>query len=78
MISAANRNPQVGTVDCFDEATGWGAVVGADGTRYPLHCTAIAEGRRKIEAGVAVVFHLAPGHCGRWEAAGVTPRLTPR
>ncbi|MCY4194027.1 MAG: cold shock domain-containing protein [bacterium] len=75
MSPAASPDPRIGTVARFDEATGWGIVAGEDGARYPLHCTAIADGRRMIEAGIAVIFHLTPGRSGQWEAAGVTPRL---
>ncbi|MYH71320.1 MAG: hypothetical protein F4153_01875 [Acidimicrobiia bacterium] len=66
--------PLAGTVVDFDDATGWGVVDARDGAAYPFHCTAIADGSRAIEAGIAVTFHLTPGHRGSWEAAGITPR----
>ena len=66
--------PLIGSVASFDEATGWGVVRTEGGGEYPFHCTAIADGTRFIETGIAVTFHLAPGHRGQWEAAGVIPR----
>lgn len=62
----------VGRVAGFDNATGWGAIAADSGTQYPFHCTAIADGSRRVEAGTQVSFWLAPGHRGVWEAAGVT------
>ncbi|WP_419925542.1 hypothetical protein [Candidatus Poriferisocius sp.] len=64
----------IGTVAGFDDGTGWGVIAAGDGTGYPFHCTAIADGTRSIEAGAPVVFHLTPGHLGVWEATGVTPQ----
>ncbi len=74
MSLTARGAPLAGTVAGFDAATGWGVVEAEDGAPYPFHCTAIADGSRVIEAGIAVTFHLAPGHRGLWEAAGITPR----
>jgi cold shock CspA family protein len=65
--------PLTGRVASFDGDTGWGVIAADSGTEYPFHCTAIADGTRTITAGIAVVFHLAPGHRGVWEAAGITP-----
>ena len=71
-----------GTVSSFDDPRGLGcedlirvaAVLTAeDGTSYPFHCTAIADGTRTIEAGTAVTFEVVPGHLGRWEAAAIAP-----
>ncbi|WP_420619208.1 hypothetical protein [Candidatus Poriferisocius sp.] len=74
-MSLAGRNiPLIGTVVSFDGATGWGTIAAEDGTAYPFHCTAIADGTRTITAGIAVTLHLAPGHRGVWEAAGITTR----
>lgn len=50
---------------------GWGVVRGVDGAEHPFHCTAIADGTRRIEPGTAVTFDLVPGRQGRWEAAGL-------
>jgi cold shock CspA family protein len=57
-----------GRVVEFDADRGLGAVVDADGRRYPFHCTAIADGTRTIRVGTAVRFAVAPGHGGRLEA----------
>lgn len=64
----------IGTVTGFDSAMGWGQVAAANGVSYPFHCTAVAGGARAVEVGAQVVFWLAPGHRGVWEAAGITPR----
>jgi cold shock CspA family protein len=63
-----------GTVSAFDEHRGLGEITGADGTRYPFHCIAIADGTRTIEVGADVVFEVVPGCLGRWEAAAITPK----
>jgi cold shock CspA family protein len=60
-----------GTVTAFDEARGLGEVTAGDGTVYPFHCTAIADGTRTIPVGVEVRFEVRPGPLGRWEAAGI-------
>jgi cold shock CspA family protein len=60
-----------GRVSGFDEVTGLGTVTAADGTEYPFHCTAVADGSRSIEVGAAVVFDVAAGHRGTWEARGI-------
>jgi CspA family cold shock protein len=60
-----------GTVREFDEFRGLGTVVTEDGTRYPFHCTQIADGTRRIDVGTAVHFSLHPGGLGRWEAAAI-------
>jgi cold shock CspA family protein len=59
-----------GRVAEFDEARGLGVVDG-DGTRYPFHCTAIADGTRTIDVGASVTFEVRPGGMGRWEATSV-------
>jgi len=68
-MSAANP----GTVSAFDERRGLGEVTGADGTVYPFHSIAIADGTRAIAVGTAVEFEIVPGGLGRWEAAAITP-----
>jgi cold shock CspA family protein len=60
-----------GTVREFDEFRGLGTVVADDGTSYPFHCTQIADGSRRIDAGAVVHFTLHPGGLGRWEAAAI-------
>ena len=62
-----------GQVRAFDEGRGAGEIVGDDGTAYPFHCTAIADGTRTIAVGTRVSFSVVPGHGGRWEAAAVQP-----
>ena len=65
-----------GTVTEFDDPRGLGTVNAEDGTAYPFHCTAIADGSRTIEVGTAVTFEVVPGRMGRWEGSqlsGVGP-----
>jgi cold shock CspA family protein len=57
-----------GVVSEFDEPRGLGSVLAEDGTSYEFHCTAIADGTRRIDVGSRVVFVCAPGHLGRLEA----------
>ncbi|MGI9624732.1 MAG: cold-shock protein [Acidimicrobiales bacterium] len=51
---------------------GWGTVAADAGSSYTFHCTAIADGSRKIEVGEIVEFEVRPGLQGRWEAADLT------
>ncbi len=60
-----------GAVTAFDEARGLGTVVGDDGRAWSFHCTRIADGTRTIDAGTPVIFTVAPGGPGRWEATGL-------
>lgn len=60
----------LGTVVEFDEPRGLGTVA-ADGTAYPFHCTAIADGTRTIDVGATVAFEVRPGGLGRWEATAL-------
>jgi cold shock CspA family protein len=62
-----------GRVAAFDERRGLGEIEGADGRRYPFHCTEIADGSRTIGVNAAVKFSVAPGALGRWEAAAIGP-----
>jgi cold shock CspA family protein len=64
----------LGTVLAFDAHTGLGEIEADGGTRYPFHCTAIADGTRTIPVGQAVRFRVAAGPLGRWEAARITPQ----
>lgn len=57
----------------FDERRGLGEIDGDDGTRYPFHCTRIADGSRTIAVKTAVEFDVVPGALGRWEAAAIAP-----
>lgn len=76
----SRRAPRLrrGTVAAFDEAAGYGTVredPAVDGAgEWFFHCTAIADGSRRIPEGAEVVFVLAPGHRGRMEARGLRPR----
>jgi cold shock CspA family protein len=63
-----------GRVSAFDEHSGLGEITADDGTKYPFHCTVIADGTRTIKVGAAVDFDVIAGHLGRWEAAAVAPR----
>ena len=65
-----------GTVTEFDEARGIGTITADDGSAYPFHCTAIADGTRTIATETNVSFDVVPGHLGRWEAATITNRPT--
>jgi cold shock CspA family protein len=65
------RAPRVGVVSEFDDPRGLGAVLDDDGRSYPFHCTALADGTRHVEVGARVVFVVAPGHRGRYEARAV-------
>jgi CspA family cold shock protein len=60
-----------GLVGAFDAAVGLGSVDGDDGTRYPFHCTQIADGSREVAGGSRIDFVVVPGHLGRWEAADI-------
>jgi cold shock CspA family protein len=62
-----------GKVDSFDAEAGLGEVEAEGGERYPFHCTEIAGGSRHISAGTEVVFEVAAGHLGVWEARSLTP-----
>jgi cold shock CspA family protein len=65
-----------GTVVSFDDHRGWGEVEDEEGRRHRFHCTRIAGGLRTIAAGTPVLFELAPGLPGRWEAVDVRPSQT--
>jgi cold shock CspA family protein len=60
-----------GTVTQFNSPAGLGEITGDDGTAYPFHCTAIADGTREIEVGRPVTFTIAAGHRGRLEATEI-------
>lgn len=63
-----------GTVRSFDERRGLGEIEGEDRTTFPFHCTAIADGPRRITPGTAVEFDVVAGLPGRWEAAAIEVR----
>lgn len=62
-----------GKVVAFDEHRGYGTVRATDGRELFFHCTAIADGTRRIPVGADVVFAVVPGHRGRWEATDLAP-----
>ena len=59
-----------GIVVEYEDDAGLGEIE-AGSTRYPLHCTRIADGSRHLDVGQPVTFRVVPGHRGRWEAAEV-------
>jgi cold shock CspA family protein len=61
-----------GTVTAFDREVGLGSIVGVEGTTWPFHCIAIADGSRDIALGAAVTFEPLP-KLGRWEATDIRP-----
>jgi cold shock CspA family protein len=69
----AAERARTGTVTSFDAERGLGEVTDADGEVLPFHCTAIADGSRTIDEGLAVRFLVRPGPLGRWEASHLQP-----
>jgi CspA family cold shock protein len=67
-----------GRVVVFDGHAGLGEIVADDGSRYPFHCTQIADGTRRVEVGIAVEFEIGPGLPGRWEATAIRPQAAGR
>jgi cold shock CspA family protein len=69
-----------GTVASFDDPRGIGVVRTEQGDEHFFHCSAIADGTRTIEVGAPVVFSVAAGRAGQWEAFDIvaaTPAKTP-
>ena len=60
-----------GTVVAFDDDKGFGTVRSSDGRELFFHCTELTDGTRTIDEGVHVMFDVAPGHLGRYEAVSV-------
>jgi cold shock CspA family protein len=60
-------------VATFDADRGLGTLSTDGGRELPFHCTAIADGTRRIAVGAAVVFVVVPGALGRTEARGIVP-----
>jgi len=60
-----------GTVRTFDERRGLGEIESDDGKTFSFHCTAIANGTRRITPGTQVEFDVVAGLPGRWEAARI-------
>jgi CspA family cold shock protein len=61
-----------GTVSDFDEPSGLGVIISADGVEFPFHCVEIADGSRTIEVGIDVEFQPLR-KLGRVEAAAIRP-----
>lgn len=57
-----------GQVVSFDEERGLGEVKDDSGEQFGFHCTAIADGSRKIEVEANVSYLVTPGHMGKMEA----------
>ncbi len=72
-----STGPHRGRVASFDPGRGLGLVSDEDGASYGFHATAIADGSRRIEVGAAVVFTVAPGQRGLYEARSLTPVAGP-
>ncbi|MFI5043626.1 MAG: cold-shock protein [Acidimicrobiales bacterium] len=68
----ATRPPRRGTVTEFDPDVGLGVIVASgDGPEYHFHLAAIADRTREIEVGAEVVFDVAAGPDGRYEATAI-------
>jgi hypothetical protein len=63
-----------GTVVGFDEAAGLGTVESPGLDALVFHCTAIADGSRRIEVGTEVDAVPGARHGGRVEAVRLAPR----
>jgi cold shock CspA family protein len=63
-----------GTVRAFVERRGLGEIESDDGKTFPFHCTAIANGTRRLTPGTPVEFDVVAGLPGRWEAAMIEAR----
>ncbi len=61
----------IGAVTEFDEGTGLGTLVGADGREYLFHCIEIVDGSRAVDVGQPVRFQPLPKF-GRIQAGRVT------
>ena len=72
MAAVPGGAPRRGEVVDYDPAAGYGTIRDADGDEWWFHCTAIADGTRRIDVGAVGTFTLVAGHRGRWEAVGIT------
>ena len=70
-MSMAELGETIGTVVAFDQERGTGAVRSEEGRELFFHCTAIADGSRRIAVGAHVAFRVVAGHLGRWEAGDI-------
>lgn len=66
-----------GVVATFEHERGYGTIRADDGRELFFHCTAIADGTRSIAPATPVVFAIAAGHLGRWEAVAIRPASSP-
>ena len=73
MSPDTSPDTRTGRVRAFDEARGLGEVETTGGVRYPFHCTAIADGSRRIAVGAVVVFEIGAGPLGTTEARHLRP-----
>jgi cold shock CspA family protein len=64
--------PRSGRVTSFDQRRGLGIVTDLGGADFDFHATAIADGSRRIAPATEVIFVVAPGHRGRYEARSLT------
>ena len=71
MLRTAAFGEGNGTVTSFDEPSGLGEIVAADGSVYPFQCTGIADGTRTIAVGRQVTFTIVAGHLGKLEATNI-------
>lgn len=62
---------RVGSIASFDEKRGTGAISWAGGDDLFFHCTAVADGSRRVAPGARVAFLARPGRGGRWEAVAI-------
>ncbi len=69
-MSDAPSKRRRGTVGAFDDAAGLGVIHSGE-ARWPFHCTAIADGSRRIAEEAPVEFVLRAAHHGRWEATDI-------
>ncbi len=60
-----------GVVTTFDPQRGVGVIETSTGERFGFHCTAIADGSRRIDEGAEVSLATGPGRHGRWEAVDI-------
>ncbi len=72
-----SAGPHHGRVASFDQRRGLGTVTDDVGTSYGFHATAIADGSRRIEVGQVVMFTVAPGHRGLYEARSLVTLPAP-
>jgi hypothetical protein len=70
------RATRCGRVAAFSYERGLGVVEDQEGRRFSFHCVEIADGSRRIEVGVPVVFSLGLGLGGSLEARQLVAQLS--